>query len=50
MLAYLNNPNHNDLDIMEKEGEISMVFYKKFLNIKGVNDRIGDRVKELMEM
>ena len=36
--------------IMEKEGEISMGFYKKLLNIKGVNDRIGDRVKELMEM
>ena len=36
--------------IIKKEGEISMGFYKKFLNIKGVNDRIGDRVKELMEM
>ena len=36
--------------IIQKEGEISMGFYKKFLNIEGVNDRIGDRVKELMEM
>ena len=36
--------------IMEKEGEISMSFYIKFIHIDGVNDRIGNRVKELMEM
>ena len=36
--------------IIKKEGEVSMGFYKKYINFPEVNDKIGKRIKELMSV